>query len=109
MNFSDKTVSKVADVILDELSATQEGIAIDPKIVARAALSSLTLADLMQVVEVRALVEASKWMLGRIPEPIAIGLDEAGYPEYSNDIDHSNAWERHVLIKALTPFTEPKQ
>lgn len=104
MNWSDETAVKLASALRGAMSY---GHFTDERM-AKIALSSITLQDLMQVDEVRELVGAGKWMLSRIPEPNAIGLDEAGYPEYSNDTDHSNAWERHELIKALTPFMEAK-
>lgn len=104
MNFSDETVEKVAKAISismmnariwNSLNGT-EWTAYAPE--AQAALSSLTLADLMQVEEVRALVEAgSKVMSNYLFVVSAHGAGETIRNDFLN------------LRDKLTPFTEPKQ
>lgn len=86
MNFSDETVSKVATSIRNGFMDGNDG-----ETVAQAALSSLTLADLMQVGEVRELVHRAE----NVNIAIGMGWDLEGVVD--------------LLQKALTPFTEPKQ
>jgi len=84
MNFSDETVEKVRRAIEDVAPNYWEY----PK----AALSSLTLADLMQVEEVRGLVEAAR----------------SAFQEYDKTDDGAYYSKMDDLLNAITPFTEPK-
>lgn len=89
MNFSDETVSKMADAICSVSPYMDDGeLRVDA--ISKAALSSLTLADLMQVEEIRELVNGGR-RAARI-------LDDTGYDPDTFD----------ALAEALTPFTEAK-
>lgn len=82
MNFSDETVEKCATVYAGW------GVLCN-RVALKASLSSLTIADLMQVEAVRELVKM------------------AGMAHKYQDSMLSQDWGN--LAKALTPFTEPKQ
>lgn len=111
MNFSDETVEKVARKICGAWGYLWDGDEEDGQVApeisepyderpskqlyreaAQAALSSLTLADLMQVEEVRGLVEAAR----------------SAFQEYDKTDDGAYYSKMDDLLNAITPFTEPK-
>jgi len=107
MNFSDETVEKCASKIWDCVPSMCDETWKEAKAAtdfehkecvatyyrfARAALSSLTLADLMQVAEVRGLVEAAR----------------SAFQEYDKTDDGAYYSKMDDLLNAITPFTEPK-
>lgn len=117
MNFSDETVSKVARAILtckevDLASGVywqqEPEEAFDAGVpLAKAALSSLTLADLMQVEEVRGIVEAAEQLSGFMKKYAGQG----GAIEVSadNPFTANGYADRYILLdKALKPFLEAK-
>lgn len=89
MNFSDETVEAAIHAFAE---ANRAGSCPDHCVyeAIKAALSSLTLADLMQVEEIRELVNGGR-RAARI-------LDDTGYDPDTFD----------ALAEALTPFTEAK-
>lgn len=110
MNFSDETVEKVKKKIALEMYGVDEFADIDENereqclgmaiIYAKAALSSLTLADLMQVNEVRELVDAAQNTVKTISDKVLAG----------NPTKWLVTWEDvEKLRNKLTPFTEIKE
>ena len=85
MQWSDETVERIANIVGRQIPSAHRTVA------TQAVLSSLTLADLMQVAEVRELVEAGNNAYSRLVN-LDNGLTDIGV----------------ALVEALAPFTEGK-
>ena len=109
MNFSDETVERVKTPEFDKACRMYKPGLGGINDIIRAALSSLTLADLMQVEEVRALVTLSREAANTIEQCIKV---EHGWPivhpanqrRYDRDME-----QVQDILKATEAFTEPKQ
>lgn len=100
MNFSDETVSKVkTPEFYKACGAYRTGLGGVNDIV-RAALSSLTLADLMQVEEVREIVAAGGKVVKRSSDATDANYNQPMMLVYEQDLD--------ALMVAHDKFTEAK-